>query len=73
MPLNAVIGPVFAPYRPSGRHGHQFRREKTSCGVVKWLFKASVQKAQNGPSPQLIKATSCVERLNDANKAKEHS
>jgi len=39
-----------APYRPSGRHGHRFWRKKSSCGVVKLLFKASVQKARNGPS-----------------------
>jgi len=64
MPLNATIGPVFAPYRPSGRHGHQFWRKKSSCGVVKSLFEASVKKAQNGPSTQLVEATSCIERLN---------
>ena len=33
-----------------------------SCGVVKLLFEASIQKAQNGPSTQLIEATRCVER-----------
>jgi len=38
---------------------------------VKLLFEASVQKAQNGPSTQLIKATSCVERWNTTIKAKE--
>ena len=55
---------LFAPYRPSGRHGHRFWCKKSSCGVVKLLFKASVKKARNGPSTQLIKATSCVERSN---------
>jgi len=64
MPLDAAIGQVFAPYRPSGRHGHQFWRKKSSCGVVKSLFEASVKKAQNGPSTQLVEATSCIERLN---------
>jgi hypothetical protein len=41
--------------------------------VALWksLFKASVQKAQNGPSTQLIEATSCVERSNATIKAKE--
>jgi hypothetical protein len=34
-----------------------------SCGDVKLLTKASVQKAQSGPCNQLIKATSCIERL----------
>jgi hypothetical protein len=73
MPLDATIGRVFAPYRPSGRHGHRFRRKKSSCGVVKSLFEASVQKAQNSPTTQLIEATSCVERSNATIKAKEHS
>jgi hypothetical protein len=39
----------------------------------KLLFEASVQKAQNEPSTQLIEATSCVERLNNTIKAKEFS
>jgi len=73
MPLDAAIGRVFAPYRPSGRHGHQYRRKKSSCGVVKSLFEASVQKAQTEPSTQLIKAMSCVERSNATIKAEEHS
>jgi hypothetical protein len=34
-------------------------------------FKASIQKTQNGPSTQLIKATSCVERSNATIKAEE--
>jgi hypothetical protein len=45
MPLDAAIGQLFDPYRPSGRHGCQFRRKKSSCGVVKLLFEASIQKA----------------------------
>jgi hypothetical protein len=39
----------------------------------KLLFEASIQKAQNRPSTQLIKATSCVKRLNTTIKAKELS
>ncbi len=35
--------------------------------------KASVQKAQNGPSTQLIEATSCVEKSNATIEAKEIS
>jgi len=73
MPLDATIGRVFAPYCPNGHHGHQLWRKKSSCGVVKSLFEASVQKAQNGPSTHVIEATSCVERLNATIKAKEHS
>jgi hypothetical protein len=43
--------------------------------VALWksLSKASVQKAQNGPSTQLIEATSCVERSNATMKAEELS
>jgi hypothetical protein len=73
MPLDAAIGQVFAPYCPSGCHGHRFRRKKMSYGVLKLHFKARVQKARNGPSTQLIEATSCVERSNATIKAKEHS
>jgi hypothetical protein len=39
------------------------------CGVVKSLFEASIKKAQNRPSTQLIEATSCVERSYAAIKA----
>ena len=46
-----------------------FWPKKSSCGVVKSLSGASVQKAQNRPSTQLIKATSCVERSNTMIKA----
>jgi len=43
--------------------------------VALWksLSQASVQKARNGPSTQLIKAISCVERLNATMKAEELS
>jgi hypothetical protein len=41
--------------------------------MVKSLFEASVQKAQNGHSIQLIEVTSCVERSNSTVKAEEHS
>jgi hypothetical protein len=43
------------------------------CGVVKLLSKASVQKARNGLSTQLNKATSCVDKLNATMKAEELS
>jgi len=71
MPLDAAIGQVFVPYCPGGRHGHQFRPKKLSCGIVQSLFEASTKKAQNGPSTQLIEATSCVERWNTMIKVKE--
>jgi hypothetical protein len=72
MPLDATIGQLFAPYLPGGRHGHQFRRKKMSCDIVKLLFEASVKRARNGPSTQLIKVMSCVERLDTRIKAEEH-
>ncbi len=50
-----------------------FRHKKSSCGIVKSLSEASAQKAQNGPSTQLIKATSCKERSNATIKAEELS
>ena len=48
-----------------------FDIKKLSCCVVKLLSGASVQKAQNEPSTQLIEATSCVERTDATIKAKE--
>ena len=72
--LDTVIGQVFTPYRPGRRHGHQFWCNKSSCGVVKSLFEASIQKTHTGPSTQLIiKATSCIEKVNAKMKAEEHS
>ncbi len=41
--------------------------------LAKLLFKASIQKARNGPSTQLIKVTSFVERSNATIKAGENS
>ena len=43
--------------------------------VVLWklLFEASIQKARNEPSTQLIEATSCVESSNATMKAEELS
>jgi hypothetical protein len=50
-----------------------FWRKQSSCGVVGSLSEASIQKAQNEPSTQLIEATSCVERPNATMKVKELS
>jgi hypothetical protein len=35
MPLDAAIGQVFTPYRPSGRHGHQFCRVAYRVGIFR--------------------------------------
>jgi hypothetical protein len=64
MPLDASIGRVFVSYLPGGRYGHRFLCKKLSCGIVKMLFEASIKKAQNGPSTQLIETMSWVESLN---------
>jgi hypothetical protein len=73
MSLEAAIGQLFASYRPSGRHGHRYRRKKLSCGVVKSLFEASIEKARNGPSTQIIETMSCVERWKATIKAEERT
>jgi hypothetical protein len=62
MPLDAAIGRVFAPYCPSGRHGHQIWLKNQVVALYKSLSEASIQKARNGPSTQLIEAPSCVEK-----------
>jgi len=73
MPLTAATGRVYAPYRPSGRHGViDFGVKNRVVASWKSLFDASVKKARNGPSTQLIEAASCLERLNAKIKAKEH-
>ena len=70
---DTAIGQVFAPYRLGRRHDQQFWLKKTSCSIVKSLSKASIQKAQNKLSTQLIKATRCIERLYATIKAKDLS
>ena len=60
----------FTPYRLGGRH---FSVKNGFVALWKSLSKASVQKARNGPSTQLVKATSCVERSNATMKAEELS
>ena len=36
--VDAAIGQVFLPHCPGGHHGHQFRRKKSSCGIVEFAF-----------------------------------
>ena len=50
-----------------------FGKKKSSCGVVKSLSEARVQKAQNRPSTQLIEGASCIDRPNAMMKAEELS
>jgi hypothetical protein len=73
MPLNAAIGQVFTPYRPDGTMVIDFGVNNRVVALWKSLFKASVQKAQNGPSTQLIEATNSVEKSNATMKVEELS
>jgi hypothetical protein len=73
MPLDATIRHEFALYCPGGCHGHCFWRKHFTCDVVKLLSKANIQKAQNGQSTLLIKATGHGERSNPTIRAKELS
>jgi hypothetical protein len=50
-----------------------FGLKNRSVALWKSLSEASIQKAQNEPSTQLIEATSCVERLNATIKAKANN
>jgi len=47
--------------------------KKLTCGVVKSISEAIVQKAQNGTSTQLIEGTICLERLNATMKVEDLS
>jgi hypothetical protein len=55
MPPSGKYSPRIAP---SDAMVTDFGVKKWSCGVVISLSEASVQNAQNGPSTQLIEATS---------------
>jgi len=75
MPLDASIGQVLTPYCPLADTMVINFGVKIKLCLVKSLSEASIQKAQNGPSTQLIKATSCIEieRSNNTMKAEELS
>jgi hypothetical protein len=68
----ASICPVL-PRRTADTMVIDFGIKNQVVALWKSLSKASVQKAQNGPSTQLIEATSCVERSNATMKAEELS
>ncbi len=72
-PLNATIRRVFTPYCPGGCHGHQFWLKNRFVPLWNHCSKASIQKAQNRPTTQLIEATSYIERSNATIKDKELS
>jgi hypothetical protein len=56
---------------PTDAMAINFSENNQVVALWKSLSEASVKKAQNGPSTQLIKATSCVERSNATMKAEE--
>jgi hypothetical protein len=73
LPLDVASGDCSPRIAPADAMVIDFGVQNRVVALWKSLFEASVQKARNGPSTQLIKATSCVERLNTTIKAKEHS
>ena len=48
-------------------------RRYNAVALLKSLFEASVKKARNGPSTQLIEATSCIDTSIVTSKAEELS
>jgi hypothetical protein len=73
MPLDAAIGRVFTLIAPADAMVIDFGIKHRVVGLWKSLPEASVQKAQNEPSTQLIEAMRCAERSNATIKAEEHS
>jgi hypothetical protein len=74
-PLDASIGQVPEPYKPGGRHGQQFVETTQNTNKTQLLKISNYDKfrapvvcknfiPQNGPSTQLIDATSCVPSYN---------
>ncbi len=73
MPSDAAIGQVLPRIAPADVMVINFGSKNWVVALWNRCFEASVQKAQNGPSTQLNKATSCIERLNATVQAKELS
>ena len=67
------LGKYSPPIAPADAMVIDFWPKKSSCGVVKSLSEASIEKALNGPSTQLIEASSCVERTDATIRAEELS
>jgi hypothetical protein len=67
------LGQYSAHIAPADAMVINFGIQNRVVALWKSLSEASVQKALNRPSTQLIEATSCVERSNVTMKAKEHS
>ena len=49
MPLDAAIGRVFAPYRPGGRHGHQFWRKNWVVALWNHFSKLAFKRHDTDP------------------------
>jgi hypothetical protein len=67
------LGQYSAHIAPADAMVINFGIQNRVVALWKSLSEASVQKALNRPSTQLIEATSCVERSNVTMKAEEHS
>jgi hypothetical protein len=68
MPPSGEYSPRIAP---ADGMAIDFGENNRVVALWKSLSEASVKKARNGPSTQLIEATSCVERSNATMKAEE--
>jgi len=68
MPPSGEYSPRIAPADPMAI---DFGVKNRVVALWKSLSEASVKKARNKPSTQLIEATSCVERSNATRKAEE--
>jgi hypothetical protein len=67
------LGQYSARIAPADAMVINFGIQNRVVALWKSVSEASVQKALNRPSTQLIEATSCVERSNVTMKAEEHS
>jgi hypothetical protein len=73
MPLDTAIGQVFPRIAPADAVVIDFGVKNRVVALWKSLSEASVKKAQNGPSTQLIKAMNCIERSTATMKTDELS
>jgi hypothetical protein len=70
MPPSGKYSPRIAPVDAMVTN---FSGKNRVVALWKSLFEASIKKARNGPSTQLIKATICIERSNNMIKAEEQN
>ncbi len=73
MPLDTTIGQDSPRIAPADAMVIDISVKNRVVALWKCCSKTSIQKAQHGPSTQLIEAASCVERSSATIKAEEHS